>query len=565
MAYREIGMWEILEVLRRVARGEPQRAIHRATGHSRSSIRRWVLTAHQLGFAPGGDEPDEALARAVAQQLKLVGRPPARDGSAARLQPHRERIEAWLHPEGGGRGLRLTKVRVLLAREGIQVPYSSLHRFATHHCRFQERRRLTVRVAQGAPGECAEVDFGQLGRVWDRETQRQRMLYALLVTLPYSRHQYVHVTYTQKLPDLIQGLEDAWAFFDGVPARVVLDNLKAAVTKAHRYQPLFQRTFAEYARYRGFVIDATLPRHPQGKPTVERNVPYLRESFFRGESWLDRDHVQRQARQWCLTVAGQRVHGTTRQRPLAVFENEERDRLQPLVAPRFDPPHWAQAKVQSDHHIQFQKALYSVPTRYVGQLVTVRGDAQLVRIFVEGACVKTHPRVPAGRRSTDYHDYPRELAPYARRDPQALVGEGHRQGPHIGAFLEKLLAGDFPWAKLRQGQALLRLSNQYGHQRVDAACHRALSFELLNTQRVRRILERGLDRQADPETPGGQLVALPARFLRPQDSFTHSPNHQEKPHANQPFAAARDEAPETLGTARHAPRSGRVRTEDKTP
>ena len=185
MAYREIRMWEILEVLRRVARGEPQRAIHRVTGRSRNSIRRWVLTARQLGFDPEGAEPDEALARDVAQQLKLVGRPFARDGIAARLQPHRERIEAWLHPEGGGRGLRLTKVRVLLAREGIQVPYSSLHRFATQHCRFQERRRLTVRVAQVAPGECAEVDFGRLGLVWDHETQRQRVLHALLVTLPY--------------------------------------------------------------------------------------------------------------------------------------------------------------------------------------------------------------------------------------------------------------------------------------------------------------------------------------------------------------------------------------------
>ncbi len=91
------------------------------------------------------------------------------------------------------------------------------------------------------------------------------MAHALVVTLVYSRHQYVHVTRSQRLGDVIDGLEDAWAFFGGVPVRVVLDNLKAAITKADRYDPIFQRVFAEYAQVRGFVIDAAVPRHPTGK------------------------------------------------------------------------------------------------------------------------------------------------------------------------------------------------------------------------------------------------------------------------------------------------------------
>lgn len=178
----------------------------------------------------------------------------------------------------------------------VGVPYSSLHRFAVKHCGFHERRRITVRIADVEPGELAEVDFGRLGLVPDPQTARRRcVVHALIVTLVYSRHQYVHVTTTQKIPDLIDGLEDAWEYFGGVTARVVLDNLRAAVTKADRYEPVFQRTFEEYGAHRGFVIDAAVPRHPKGKPHVERQVQYVRESFFRGEDWHDVAHVQREA------------------------------------------------------------------------------------------------------------------------------------------------------------------------------------------------------------------------------------------------------------------------------
>jgi transposase len=563
MAYVEIGMWEVLEVLRRVHRGESQVAIERVTGRTRKTIRRYASLALELGWDPKGSEPDEALARAVTQRLRPVASQSPPGASEGRLAPHGEQIRAWLQPAEERRGLKLSRVHQLLARRGVAVPYSSLHRFAIAHCGFQERRRRTVRMAETAPGEVAEVDFGRLGLVWDAKSQRRRVHHALLVTLVHSRHQYVHVCTSQTLSDFIEGLEDAFAFFGGVPARVVLDNLKAAVTKADRYDPVFQRTFGEYARHRGFVIDAAVARHPKGKPKVERNVQYVRESFFRGETWLGRDHVQRELRRWCLEVAGQRIHGTTQQRPLAVFEDEERAKLLPLEAPRFDPPVWAECKVHPDHHVQFQKALYSVPTRHVGKRVSVRGDSKLVRIYVAGECVKTHERMKPGRRSTDYHDYPEELAPYARRDPEALIREGQRLGEHIGGFLEKLLAGDFPWAKLRQAQQLLRLSNKYGRKRVDAACRRALYFELYNTKRVQQIVEHDLEREADSEAPRGQLVMLPPRFLRTADSFTHTP--QEEPYADQPIADDRHEAPEALGADGDPARPSGLREEGEAP
>ena len=523
MSYREVAMWEVLNVLRRIGRGESKSAVARTTGHSRATVRRYVATAVELGWRPGTDEPTEALAAAVAAR-----RSPARERAPGeiekRLLSHRERIEAWLKPESGQkRGLRLTKVHTLLEREGVVVPYSSLHRFATKYCGFGKRNRFTVRMAECEPGEVAEVDFGRLGLIPHPPTGRRRTAWAMPVVLPHSRHQYVFVTHSQKIADLIGGLEDAWEFLGGVPRRLVIDNLAAAVTKADRLDPVFQRTFEEYARYRGFVIDPAPPRMPTGKPVVERNVPYVRDSLFRGETWRDRDHVQEQAIRWCLQTAGMRIHGTTRKRPLAVFENEERDRLLPLTRERYDPPSWAQCKVHPDHHIQFSKALYSVPTRYIGQSVWVRADSKLVRVYSRGELIKTHEKQPPGGRSTDHDDYPKELTPYTLRDPQRLIRQAKDLGPQIGRFMEELLSGELPWTKIRQAQKLLRLADRFGIRRVDGACQRALAFELLNVRRVESIVRKDLE-QLDllsGQDDECRIIPIPSRFLRAPDSFTH--------------------------------------------
>jgi len=521
VAYREVAMWEILNVLERVGRGESKSAVSRVTGYTRKTIAGYVATAVGLGWKPGVP-PSEALAGEV-YRLHRPRRDRGPGESEALLLERRERIREWLEPSlGGERGLQLTKVHRKLAREGVVVPYSSLHRFAVKHCGFNEQRRRTLRLPESEPGRYAQVDFGRLGLVPAGEGRK--MLWGLIVVLASSRHQYVHATHSQKLPDLIDGLEDAWAFFEGVPELVIVDNLKAAVVKADRYDPVFQRTFEEYASYRGFVIDAARSRDPKGKPMVERSVPYVRENFFRGEAWLDREHVQREAIRWCLTTAGTRVHGTTRQRPLAAFENEERPCLQALTRERFDPPAWSQHKVHPDHHVNVAKALYSLPTEHIGARVWVRSDRRLVRIYRDGALIKTHPRKQPGGRSTDYHDYPNEKTAYSMRDPERLIAAAKAKGVEVGRFASALLAGPTPWARLRQAQKLLRLGDKYGWTRLEAACQRANAFELTNVRRVEGILLQNLDASTTPDAPAAPREQTPARFQRPAAAFNH---HQE--------------------------------------
>jgi len=295
--------------------------------------------------------------------------------------------------------------------------------------------------------------------------------------------------------------------------------MKACIDRADPCTPRFNRTFLEYANYQGFLPDPARPRHPKDKPVVENSVRYVRERFFKGEKFIDLDDVARRALVWCREVAGRRIHGTTQRVPLEVFEAEEKSVLIPLKAERFDTPTWADCKVHPDHHVRFGQALYSVPSRWIGCQVDVRGDRSIVRIYGGGNLIKTHERKAPVGRSTDYSDYPDGRAPYALRWPNYYCKRARELGSAAGDFTDKLLSGEFPWSRLRQAQKLLGLAQRYGAARLDAACRRALDFELLDVYRLQRILEQGLESQTEPKPIVGKQSVLELKFLRPADHF----------------------------------------------
>ena len=186
-------MWEVLEVLRRAHRGEGRRAIARTTGRTRKTVTRYLEAAKQVGWQPGDGEPGEPLAAQILARLRPGPRARAPSETEQRLWTHSETLLAWLKGDTADRRpLTPTKCHDLLSRRGVTVTYSSLYRFAVKHCGFGERP-TTVRVADVAPGELAEIDFGRLGLIRDGLLERRRVLWALIVTLVPSRHQYVHL------------------------------------------------------------------------------------------------------------------------------------------------------------------------------------------------------------------------------------------------------------------------------------------------------------------------------------------------------------------------------------
>jgi transposase len=522
MGHKEYGVTNIIDILRRAKSKDSLRLIARSTGIDRNTIRNYLRLAATLGFSDIAS--DGQLAEIAASIIRSVHGDEAKvsePGACAPLLPHRELIAGWLENDK----LTLTKAHIKLGRMGVTVTYSTLYRYAREQFGFGGQK-VTVRMADTLPGEVAQVDFGKMGLVFDPEIGRNRVLHALIVTLVLSRHQYVYLTHLQNFTALITGMEEAWEFFAGVTRRVILDNMKVAVLKADRYEPVFNRTFQDYSQHRGFIIDSTVVRHPEGKGTVENQVRYVRENFFKGEEFKNRDHAQQEAERWCRSIAGLRIHGTTRKRPFLVFEQEEQKTLLPLSDERFDVPAFASCTVHRDHHIMFKRGGYSLPTKYIGKEVDVRGDSALVRIYYQNQLIRTHPKVAAGKRSTDFDDYPKDKSAYAMRDVEYYKRKAAENGEKQGEFMASMLSGDVPWAFIRQAQKLLRLNDKYGSARVEVACRRALAFGLMNVSRIEGIIKQALNKQQTQSKPAGTVtqLSLAVRFCRPADYFSHKEN-----------------------------------------
>jgi transposase len=517
--YREVGLMQVIEILRRRRAGESARAIAQALGLARNTVGKYLHEAKRLGLSPAGPPPTNEQLLALARLGQTA--PPARAAPrAAHLEPHREQIAHWLREEQ----LQLTRVVELLDQRGVPVAYTTLRRFVRSQG-LKAAPRETVRMADTAPGEVAEFDFGRLGRLADPTTGKRPLVWAMNLVLGYSRHQFVWPLIHQTLEEVIAGLEAAWACWGGIPRRLIFDNFPAAVAGADALNPVLTRGFLEYSQARGFIVDPARVRSPKDKPHTERNVQYVRERLWKGGAFTDLADVRAQAKRWCLEVAGQRIHGTTRKRPLVVFRAEEQAHLLPYDGVPYAVPLWGQVKVHPDHHIAFRYALYSVPYDRcpIGVVLEVRADRDLVRLYRRGELVKTHPRQPKGGRATDPADYPPERTVYALRAPDHVVREAARCGPFVGLLAERLLCGDFPWAKLRQGQKLLRLADRYTARRLDAACERALAVDLIDVTRVERMLKQALEQQPLLiESPPPRPAEPPsARFARQGRAFDH--------------------------------------------
>jgi transposase len=518
LTYRELTMMEVRDVLRRILAKQGLRDIARQTGLDRKTVRRYAEAAKNAELS-AETLHDDALVGAIIASVQERELPPLSE-QRAQLLAQRARIEAWL---GGRPPLKLTKVHVLLTRDGMSASYATLRRFAIDELGWG-KRAPTVRVDDCGPGEEAQIDFGCMGVMRDAATGRERKLWALIVTLAHSRYQFVYPTFEQTLNAVCEGLDAAWRFFDGVPQRIVPDNMKAIVTKAHPTNPRLNDAFLDYAEARGMFVDLARVRKPKDKPRVENQVPYVRESWFQGESFLSLDDARRHAGHWCRVTAGGRIHGTTRKVPREVYEQVEKSHMLAAPTAPFDVPLWQDAIVHDDHHIQVAHALYSLPTRYIGATVRVRADRFLVRVFLNGELIKTHPRKAPGERSTDASDYPPGRSEYALRRVEDFVAKGRLQGAYVGIYIERMLDRALPWTKMRQAHQLLRLCKKYGAERVDALCKSSLEFDVVDVPRIERMLKAAHKVEQTASESGKLALLPPGRFARSTESFATHPS-----------------------------------------
>jgi transposase len=511
--FREVTMIELKEVLRLWGKGFPKKRVAAQLGLDPKTVRRYLKAATAAGLRADGDPIRDEQVRDVLLALHPAGGRPRGDGWTVCAE-QREAIRRWL--DGG---VRLTKIRKLLARQGVRIAYPTLHRFAVLELQFG-RTAPTIPVLDGDPGQELQIDTGWVG--WLTlpliDNRKRRRFRAWIFTAVRSRHRFVYPTFEETTARAIEACEAAWDFFGGIFHVVIPDNTKAIIVEADPLAPRITPTFLEYAQARNFQIDAARVRHARDKARVERSVSTVRDDCFAGEILTTLDDARTHAVQWCRDEYGWRPHSRTQRRPREHFEAEEQAALLPAPTTPYDIPLWSEPKVGRDQVVVVAKALYSVPYRYVRAYVTARADQQIVRIYHHHVLIKTHPRQPPGGKSIDATDYPVERSVYAMRDVVALQRQATSHGEVIGRYAAALLDSPLPWTRMRRVYALLGLVRRYGAARVTEACAAALAADLLDVRRLQRMLELATTALPASGTTPARIVSL-ARYLRPATQY----------------------------------------------
>ena len=512
MAYREVEMTDIKEVLRLWLSGQGKRELARQVGLDPKTARSYIAVAKSVGLSPEQGEAaltEERLAEVMARLRSPSGRP---HGDAwALCEGQREVIALHLR-----NGVRLSKTRKLLARIGVQVPYSTLHRFAVEELGFG-RTAATIPVADGAPGDELEVDTGWVLTLEPDAQGKRRKQKAWIFTPHLSRYRFVWPVERETTESAIEACEAAWDFYGGVFKTLRPDNTKAIIIVADPLHPQVAAAFLEYAQARGFHVDPARVRSPQDKGRVERAVQTVRDDCFGGERLRTVEAGRERARVWCETEYGMRRHTRTQRLPREHFLAVEQAVLRPAPAEHYDTPIWSDPKVARDQCAQVAWALYSLPTQYLGQTLRARADRSLVRFFVERnpVPIKVHARQPRGGKSIDPADYPKEKTPYAFRDVVFLASQAKTHGEHVGRFAQLVLEGPLPWTRMRRVYALLGMCKRYGDARVDETCARALAAGMTDLHRLERMLKLPLP----VPVPSPASVVPVARFLRRPEQY----------------------------------------------
>lgn len=502
MAGKRKKIVDIYALMQHLRAGASNRGIKRDLGIDRRTAQKYREWAEANSLLSGTLPPIEELYQLLEETMPTK-QPPQ---SQSTVEPYRKLVVKLREQD-----VEVSAIKERLEERGFPGSYMAVWRFVRQL--EPSVPDVTVRV-ETAPGEEAQVDFGYAGRMIDPATGAIRKTWAFVMTLSWSRHQYVEFVFNQKIPTWLRLHRNAFAFLGGVPQRVVLDNLKAGIIKACWDDPEVQATYRECAQHYGFLIAPCKIKTPQHKGKVEKGgVHYLKRNFLGGREMTTIAQANQDVKVWCLTTAGQRTHGTTRKQPLVQFETVEKSTLQPLPETPYDLAIWKQAKLHRDCYVVFDNAYYSAPFRLVGQKLRVRGGSREVRLYSSDyQLVATHERATEpGQRITNLAHLPADRLPGLVLDREMCQAVAAHIGLATTTLVSRLLA-DPVVDRLPMVRRLLRLREQVGDERLEAACERALRFDEVGYKTVKRILSQGLE--AEVETPTALDIPPARRFVR---------------------------------------------------
>lgn len=497
------------QALMRMRQGDSDRDIARSRLMGRKSAAAFRALADAKGWLSAETPlPDDAAIAGVLTEPKRART------TVSGLALLREPIAGWFN-----QGVCGVVIHTALKREhGYTGSYSAVRRMLATLKR-EAPPDATVRLVF-APGEAAQVDFGA-GPMLADSAGVVRRTWAFVMTLCFSRHQYVEFVWDQTVATWLGCHRRAFEWFGAVPERIIIDNAKCAITKACIHDPQAQRSYADCAEGYGFRIDACPPHDPQKKGIVESGVKYLKGNFLPLKTFRDLVDLNAQAKCWVLEEAGIRRHGTTGEAPLSRFQ-VERAAMQPLPTVAPDLGVWSQASLHRDCHVQFERAYYSAPWTLIGRRLWLKASDGMVTLYDEFKAVAAHARADqAGVRRTVRDHLPPDAQAFFAHDRSWCLAQATRIGPSCTELIGRLLA-DRIVERLRAAQGVLRLEKQFSATRLEAACARALAHESPFYRTVKTILAGGHDLRGDGSIQP-TATAHSGRFARDAASLFAAP------------------------------------------
>jgi transposase len=469
--------------------GHSNRKIAGLLGVDRETVRKYVaaqIPPNQpaVGGPPTGSEAVQNPPNAPTGSEAIEHVPP---GPASGCEPWGEIILAKLE-----QGLSAKRIHQdLVAEHGCEVSYWSVRRFAG---KLREKTPLPVRRIETAAGEEAQVDFGSGAPVIDSEGKRRRP-WMFRIVLSHSRKGYSEVVWHQTTDNFIAALESAFHHFGGVPKRLVIDNLKAAVARADWYDPEIHPKLQSFAAHYGTAFMPTKPYTPQHKGKIENGVKYAKNNALKGHRFHSLADQNDHLLEWETNVADTRIHGTTKQQVRKRFEEVERGALLTLPRDHFPSFHEARRTVSRDGHVEVDKAFYSAPPEYVGRRLWARWDARTVRLFDNRwQPLAVHAKAEPGRFRTAASHIPKEKVSAVERGTDALLRQIAAIGPYTKQWSEATV-GVRGVEAVRVLMGLKALARKHETQALEDACQAALAHGAHRLRTIRQLLARGIGAQ----------------------------------------------------------------------
>ncbi len=427
--------------------------IARALGMDRRTVAKWVSTAQY--------------------------RPRASTARASQLDPYKHQVVRLLetHPYSAQQILQR------LREDGFSGGYTIVKDYVR---RVRPPRREAFLKLSFAPGECAQLDWGAYGSIAVGSTRRRLSFFVMV--LCYSRLMYVEFTVSQTMEHFLACHEHAFAAFQGVPARLMIDNLKSAVLQRLAGEaPVFNARYLDFARHWGFDITACNLARGNEKGRVENGVGYVKKNFLNGLELLDFSAVNPTARIWMDSVANVRMHGETHRPPVELF-GQEQPHLKPLNPQLYDIGCISTVRASSQFRVTLDTNHYSVPAEYANTRVNLKAYPDRGCIYREDKLIARHIRSYDRHQDLEDPDHPKALLAHRRNArEQRLLMHFLALSPKAQAYYEGLEQRRLN--ARHHLRKIVALAEIYGAEATARAIEDGLVFHAFSCEYIANLLE----------------------------------------------------------------------------